>query len=79
MTGATDDEAELDRCILAFLDSRVGDDAWIVADLIAFLEAEHPRFWLHCRVQLAERNASGWAAALVDRLTALEAATHFQL
>jgi hypothetical protein len=79
MSSTTDGEAELDQLIAGFLARRVGDDEWILQDLILFLETEHATLWHRCRARLGEQDENGWAAALLARLTELEARLRFRL
>ena len=78
MVSPIDDDAELNRLIAGFLGSRVGDDEWILQDLIVFLETEHPLLWRRCRASLGELDENGWAAALFARLTEIEATDRFR-
>ena len=79
MNPARDDERDLNQAIAGFLSSRIGDDEWILQDLIVFLETEHPGLWRRCRARLGEQDEHGWAAALLERLTRLEAEGRFRL
>lgn len=79
MPNPADDNAKLNRIIAGFLGSRIGDDEWILQDLIVFLETEHSQLWRRCRASLGEQDENGWAAALLARLTEIEAKDRFRL
>lgn len=71
--------ADLDRVIGAFLERRLGDDAWILQDLIVFLQTEHAVDWSRWRARLGEMEAEGWLAALTRHLLDVESRQHFRL
>lgn len=77
--GGGGEEDGLDTAIAAFLSNRLGDDEWILQDLIVFLGSEYRQSWQRWRMQLGEQDEQGWLAALTARLQRIEGEQHFRL